>query len=408
MNTLVGQFEKIIANTQEIISVEELKQKLSKKEKLTVKLGIDPTANTIHLGFAVVLRKFRLFQELGHNTYLILGDLTALIGDPSGKNKTRPMLTKRQIEENLKTYIPQLGKIIDLKKTNIVYNSQWLSKLKPEEIVKLSSNYTLAQMLEREDFKNRYKSNEPISLHELLYPLFQAYDSVYIKADIELGGIDQKFNFLVTRYIQEKYDQEPEIAIMMPILEGTDGINKMSKSLGNYIGINDEPNLMFTKIMSIPDNLIKRYFDLCTNLPSENVEKLFSLHSNPRDIKLILAKGIVSLYHGEDKAQQAFEEFINVYSKKDLPSEIPVFKIPANLIDKDNNINIIEALYFIGILESKAEIKRLLSPGGIYLNGRKLSQKSVKFEEHFIVRIGKFNYYKIEINKDSYLSNESI
>ncbi|MFN3995099.1 MAG: tyrosine--tRNA ligase [bacterium] len=398
MNTLVGQLEKIIANTQEIISLEELKEKLSKKEKLTVKLGIDPTANTIHLGFAVVLRKFRLFQELGHNTYLILGDFTALIGDPSGKNKTRPMLTKEQIEENLKTYIPQLGKIIDLKKTNIVYNSQWLSTLKPEEIVKLSSKYTLAQMLEREDFKNRYKSNEPISLHELLYPLFQAYDSVYIKADIELGGIDQKFNFIVTRYIQEKYDQEPEIAIMMPILEGTDGVNKMSKSLGNYIGINDEPNLMFTKIMSIPDNLIKRYFDLCTNLPSENVEKLFSLHSNPRDIKLILAKEIVSIYHGEDKAQQAFEEFINVYSKKDLPSEIPVFKIPANLIDKDNNVNIIEALYVSGIVESKAEAKRLLSQGGIYLNGQKLSQKSVKFQEPFIIRIGKFNYYKIEIN----------
>ncbi|MFN4220137.1 MAG: tyrosine--tRNA ligase [bacterium] len=398
MNTLVGQLEKIIANTQEIISLEELKEKLSKKEKLTVKLGIDPTANTIHLGFAVVLRKFRLFQELGHNTYLILGDFTALIGDPSGKNKTRPMLTKEQIEENLKTYIPQLGKIIDLKKTNIVYNSQWLSTLKPEEIVKLSSKYTLAQMLEREDFKNRYKSNEPISLHELLYPLFQAYDSVYIKADIELGGIDQKFNFVVTRYIQEKYDQEPEIAIMMPILEGTDGVNKMSKSLGNYIGINDEPNLMFTKIMSIPDNLIKRYFDLCTNLPSENVEKLFSLHSNPRDIKLILAKEIVSIYHGEDKAQQAFEEFINVYSKKDLPSEIPVFKIPVNLIDKDNNVNIIEALYVSGIVESKAEAKRLLSQGGIYLNGQKLSQKSVKFQEPFIIRIGKFNYYKIEIN----------
>lgn len=398
MNTLVGQLEKIIANTQEIISLEELKEKLSKKEKLTVKLGIDPTANTIHLGFAVVLRKFRLFQELGHNTYLILGDFTALIGDPSGKNKTRPMLTKEQIEENLKTYIPQLGKIIDLKKTNIVYNSQWLSTLKPEEIVKLSSKYTLAQMLEREDFKNRYKSNEPISLHELLYPLFQAYDSVYIKADIELGGIDQKFNFIVTRYIQEKYDQEPEIAIMMPILEGTDGVNKMSKSLGNYIGINDEPNLMFTKIMSIPDNLIKRYFDLCTNLPSENVEKLFSLHSNPRDIKLILAKEIVSIYHGEDKAQQAFEEFINVYSKKDLPSEIPVFKISANLIDKDNNVNIIEALYVSGIVESKAEAKRLLSQGGIYLNGQKLSQKSVKFQEPFIIRIGKFNYYKIEIN----------
>lgn len=398
-STISSQLRKILENTEEVINVEELKGKLLKKERLVVKLGIDPTASSIHLGFAVVLRKFRIFQELGHETYLILGDFTALIGDPSGKNKTRPMLTKEQIEENLKTYIPQLGKIIDLKKTKIVYNSEWLSKLTPYEIIKLTSNYTLAQMLEREDFKNRYKSNEPISLHELLYPLFQAYDSVSLKADIELGGIDQKFNFLVARYIQEKYGQEPEVAIMMPILEGTDGVNKMSKSLGNYIGIDEEPNLMFTKLMSIPDNLIERYFKLCTNLPQENIEKFFSLYNNPKDIKLILAKEIVSLYHGEEKANQAFEEFINVYSKKELPSQIPIFKIPSNLIDKENNINIIEALYLSGITESKAEAKRLLSQGGIYINGQKLIQKITKFQDPFIIRIGKFNYYKLEIDK---------
>lgn len=395
--TIKEQLEKILQNTQEIINLEELESKLSRKSKLKVKLGIDPTANSIHLGFAVVLRKFKLFQDLGHETILVLGDFTALIGDPSGKNKTRPMLTQKEIEENLKTYLPQLGKIIDLQKTKIVYNSQWLSNLKPEEIIKLTSKYTLAQMLEREDFKNRYKSNEPISLHELMYPLFQAYDSVYLQADVELGGIDQKFNFIVTRYIQEKYNQEPEVAIMLPILEGIDGVNKMSKSLGNYIGIDEDPLTMFTKIMSINDNLIKRYFQLCTNLPEENIEKFFKIYENPRDIKYILAKEIVSIYHSEEKANKAYEEFVNIYSQKNLPSHIPVFKINSELIDSQNNLNIIEALYAAGILESKAEAKRLLSQGGIYLNGQKLTQKIVKFQKPFIIRIGKFNYYQIEV-----------
>lgn len=390
------QINKIKENTEEVINLEELEIKLKKKQRLKVKLGIDPTASSIHLGFAVVLRKFRLFQELGHETFLILGDFTAMIGDPSGKNKTRPMLTKQEIEENLKTYIPQLGKIIDLSKTKIVYNSQWLSELKPEDIIKLSSKYTLAQMLEREDFKNRYKSNEPISLHELLYPLFQAYDSVYLQADVELGGIDQKFNFLVARYIQEKYEQDPEVAVMMPILEGIDGKNKMSKSLGNYIGIDEKPIDMFVKTMSIPDNLIRRYFSLCTNVPQENVEKLFSIHSNPRDVKLILAKEIVSIYHGEEEANKAYEEFINVYSKKELPANIPTFKLPPYLIDNQGNLNIVETLYTLGILESKAEAKRLLSQGGIYLNGKKLTSKIVKYEKPFIIRIGKFDYYNIE------------
>jgi len=397
--------KKIIENTEEVISQEELIEKLKKKEKLIVKLGIDPTANSIHLGFAVVLRKFRLLQDLGHETYLILGDFTALIGDPSGKNKTRPMLTKEQIEENLKTYIPQLGKVIDLSKTKIVYNSSWLSSLKVEEIIKLCSKYTLAQMLEREDFKNRYKSNEPISLHEILYPLFQAYDSVHLKADIELGGIDQKFNFLVARYIQEKYNQEPEVAIMMPILEGIDGVNKMSKSLGNYIAIDDTPTDMFVKVMSINDNLIKRYFKLCTNLNEESVEKLFSVYDNPKDIKLILAKEIVSIYHNQEEAQKAYEEFIKVYSKGELPSNIPTFYFPSHLLDKDNNLNLIDALYFSGILESKSEAKRLLSQGGIYLvnksqKDKKVLEKVIKYEHPLIIRIGKFNYYSLEKKQD--------
>lgn len=401
MNQVQEQIKKIIENTEEVIDIQELENKLLRKERLVVKLGIDPTANSIHLGFAVVLRKFRLFQELGHKTYLILGDFTALIGDPSGKNKTRPMLTKEQINENLKTYLPQLGKIIDLSKTEIVYNSEWLSKLRPEEIIRLSSKYTLAQMLEREDFKNRYKSNEPISLHEILYPLFQAYDSVHLEADIELGGIDQKFNFLVARYIQEKYGQEPEVAIMMPILEGIDGKNKMSKSLNNYIGIDENPLDMFVKTMSIPDELIKRYFKLCTNLPEENIEKLFLLYTNPKDIKLILAREIVSIYHGEEISQKCYEEFINIYSKRELPTNIPIVKIPKSLIDNQGNINIIDALYFTGLTESKAEAKRLLSHGGIYLNGNKLTNKVIQYSKPFIIRIGKFNYYSLVEDDES-------
>ncbi|MEN3014697.1 MAG: tyrosine--tRNA ligase [bacterium] len=393
--------EKIIANTQEVIEVEELKSKIDRKGRLRVKLGIDPTANTIHLGFAVVLRKFRLFQDLGHETYLILGDFTALIGDPSGRNKTRPMLSKEEIQENLKTYIPQLGKIIDISKTKIVYNSSWLSKLTPEQIVRLSSKYTLAQMLEREDFKNRYRSNEPISLHELLYPLFQAYDSVELQADVELGGIDQKFNFIVTRYIQQSFNQEPEVAVMMPILEGTDGINKMSKSLGNYIGIDDEPNDMFIKIMSIPDNLIRRYFELCTNLPQETIQKIIDLNPNPRDSKLILAREIVSIYHGEEKSQKAYEEFINVYSKRELPSEIPQFKIPRYIIDQENNLNLVELLYSVGIVESKSEAKRLLAQGGIYINGNRVSSKTIKYSHPLIIRIGKFDYYSLVLEDES-------
>ncbi len=401
---LTDQIKMILKGTQEIINLQELEDKLKQKEKLIVKLGIDPTANSIHLGFAVVLRKFRLFQDLGHETYLVLGDFTALIGDPSGKSKTRPMLTKQEIEENLKTYFKQLAKIIDLNKTKIVYNSTWLNKLTPYEIISLTSRYTLAQMLEREDFKNRYLNREPISLHELMYPLFQAYDSVYLKADVELGGIDQKFNFLVTRYIQEKYNQEPEVAVMMPILEGLDGVNKMSKSLNNYVGIDEEPLTMFSKIMTIPDNLIYRYYELCTNLPTETIEKLKEINKNrnPRDVKLELAKEIVSIYHSEELANLAFEEFIKIYSKKDLPSDIPSHYIPPNIINEENKVNIIDLLYISGIVESKSEAKRLISQGGVYVISNDitkridLSNKFIQFTEPMIIKIGKFNYYKIE------------
>ena len=401
---VTNQIKMILKGTQEVINLEELEDKLKRKEKLIVKLGIDPTANSIHLGFAVVLRKFRLFQDLGHDTYLVLGDFTALIGDPSGKSKTRPMLTKEEIEDNLKTYFKQLAKIIDLNKTKIVYNSSWLNKLSPYEIISLASKYTLAQMLEREDFKNRYLNREPISLHELMYPLFQAYDSVYLKADVELGGIDQKFNFLVTRYIQEKYDQEPEVAVMMPILEGLDGVNKMSKSLNNYVGIDEDPLTMFSKIMTIPDNLIYRYYELCTNLPTETIEKLKEMNKdrNPRDVKLELAKEIVSIYHSEELANQAFEEFIKIYSKKDLPSNIPIHYIPPNIINEENKVNIIDLLYISGIVESKSEAKRLISQGGVYIifndtsNKLDLANKYIDFFEPMIIKIGKFNYYKIE------------
>ena len=399
-----NQIDLILSKTQEVIDIKELEDKLKRKEKLIVKLGIDPTANTIHLGFAVVLKKFRLFQDLGHDTYLVLGDFTALIGDPSGKSKTRPMLKPEEIKENLSTYFKQLAKIIDMNKVKIVYNSSWLSNLKPYEIISLASKYTLAQMLEREDFKNRYLNKEPISLHELLYPLFQAYDSVYLKADVELGGIDQKFNFLVTRYIQEKYNQEPEVAIMMPILEGLDGINKMSKSLGNYVGIDEEPLLMFSKIMSIPDNLIYRYYELCTNLPIETIRKLEEINKgrNPRDVKLELAKEIVSIYHSEEIANQTLEEFIKVYSKKELPSDIPVHYIPPNIINEENKVNIIDLLYISGIVDSKSEAKRLISQGGVYLINDNnilklsLSNKFIDFVEPMLIKIGKFNYYKIE------------
>ncbi len=392
------QIGLISRGVEEIITLEELEDKLSRKGHLTVKLGIDPTAKDIHLGFAVVLRKFRQFQDLGHRCVLILGDFTAMVGDPSGKSKTRPMLSSDEIRENVRTYLKQMSKIIDVSKAEVVYNSQWLGKMSLEELVKLASKYTLAQMLEREDFRERYKKHNPIGLHELLYPLFQAYDSVYLKADVELGGIDQRFNILVARYIQRQYNQEPEVAVLTPVLEGLDGVQKMSKSLGNYVGISEPPQVMFQKLMQVPDHLIARYMLLCTDIPEQDIESFQEAMENgkmnPRDVKMLMARQIVSMYWGEDEAETAMQEFIRVFSEGELPSSVEEVRVPSQII-LNGEVNLIDLLLHCGLADSRREAKRMIDSGGLEIDGRKVERGTRKLRvetERVLIKYGKRVY----------------
>ncbi len=401
------QLEVISRGVEEIITPEELEDKLKRKDRLTVKLGIDPTAKDIHLGFAVVLRKFRQFQDLGHRCVLILGDFTAMVGDPSGKSKTRPMLSKEQIEENVKTYLKQMSKIISVEKAEVVYNSEWLGKMSLEELIRLASKYTLAQMLEREDFKNRYKSQSPIGLHELLYPLFQAYDSVYLNADVELGGIDQRFNILVARYIQKQYGQEPEVAVLTPVLEGLDGVQKMSKSLGNYVGISEKPEVMFSKLMTVPDHLIPRYMLLATDIPLQDIEAfkegMESGKLNPRDVKMIMAQEIVRLYWGDKAAERAKEEFIKVYSKGELPSEVESISVPKQLIADDGTVNLIDLLLHAGLADSRREAKRMIDSGALEIDGEKVQRGTRNLrvqKERLLIKYGKRTFKELVFSEN--------
>ncbi|NLB88220.1 MAG: tyrosine--tRNA ligase, partial [Syntrophomonadaceae bacterium] len=329
------QFELISRGVAEIVPEEELKQKLYNSIKnnkpLRVKLGLDPTAPDIHLGHTVVLNKLRQFQDLGHEVHLIIGDFTGRIGDPSGKSETRKQLSEEQVKANAATYQEQMFKVLDKEKTIIHYNSQWLNELNLTDALSLASRYTVARMLERDDFSKRYKEGLPISILEFMYPLLQGYDSVHLNADIEMGGTDQKFNLLVGRNLQKEYDQEPQVALTMPILEGTDGVQKMSKSLNNYIGVNEEPYEMFGKTMSIPDELIIRYFELVTRVPMEEIKELEEGMAkgtiNPRDAKIKLAKEIITMYHSKEAADSAEEKFLLVYSKGDIPEDIPVVTV---------------------------------------------------------------------------------
>ena len=302
------QIKIISKGVDEIIGLDELKEKLTKNKPLTVKLGLDPSAPDIHLGHTVVLRKLRQLQDLGHNIVIIIGDFTGKIGDPTGKSKARKALTTEQVLENAKTYEEQIFKVLDKKKTKVNFNSEWLSRMNFEDVIRLGAKMTVARMLERDDFKKRYENQMPISIHEFFYPLMQGFDSVEIKADIELGGTDQRFNLLMGRMLQKEFGQEPQCTIMMPLLEGLDGINKMSKSLGNYIGIDEDAKVMFEKIMTIPDELIVKYFELVTDIHPDEVEKIKELlrdGTNPRDIKMQLGREIVELYHGKAAVKDA-------------------------------------------------------------------------------------------------------
>ncbi|WP_334307535.1 tyrosine--tRNA ligase [Paraclostridium sp. AKS81] len=361
---------------------------------MVVKLGLDPSAPDIHLGHTVVLRKMKQLQDLGHKVIIIIGDFTGKIGDPTGKSKARKALSTEQVLENAKTYEEQILKVLDKEKTEIVFNSKWLSKLSFEEAISLAATTTVARMLEREDFKKRYESQTPISLHEFFYPLMQGFDSVEIKADIELGGTDQRFNVLMGRSLQKEFNQEPQVTIFMPLLEGLDGKDKMSKSLGNYIGIDEQANVMYEKAMTIPDELIIKYFELVTDIHPDIVDKikldLEENRVNPRDIKMNLAKEIVKLYHEEEKAIEAENRFKEVFQKGQIPNDIKTIAVLKSEFD------LIDELVKNKLVSSKSEVRRLITQGGVKVNNEKLDDiKNININETMIVQVGKKKFIKI-------------
>ena len=375
--------------------VEEIKEKLKKVDEehrpLRIKLGLDPSAPDIHLGHAVVLRKMKQLQDLGNEVIVIIGDFTGMIGDPTGKSKTRKQLTREQVEENAKTYKKQIFKILDPNKTTVKYNSEWLGKMDFRDVINLCSKCTVARILERDDFQKRYTNNQPISVHEFFYPLMQAYDSVAIQADLEMGGTDQTFNVLMGRNIQKDYGQDSQITLFMPLLEGTDGIEKMSKSLGNYIGINEDANTMYEKVMKIPDNMIIKYYNLCTDVHPDDVAKVeerLNNGENPRDIKMELAKEITRLYHSEEEANAAEGHFKTAFQKQEAPEDIEEIKFENTILD---------TLLKTKKCASKAELKRLFEQGGIKVDGEKVTsyQSLNNPDKDFIIQIGKGSFFRI-------------
>ena len=402
MKSIDEQMRIIMKGVDDLIDEKELREKLIKSEKegkpMIVKLGLDPSAPDIHLGHTVVLRKMIQLQDLGHQIVIIIGDFTGKIGDPTGKSKARKALTTEQVLANAKTYEEQIFKVLDKEKTIVRFNSEWLAKLNFEDVIKLAATITVARMLEREDFKKRYEGQMPISVHEFFYPLMQAYDSIALEADIELGGTDQRFNLLMGRSLQREFGMESQIVIMMPLIEGLDGKEKMSKSLGNYIGIDEEAGIMYQKSMEIPDELIIKYYNLVTDVHPDEVNKIESQLKegsvNPRDIKMNLAREIVTLYHGEESAKEAEERFKSVFQKGQIPEDIQTIQI------KEDGFDLIEVLVSNEIVKSKSEVRRLASQGGVKVNGEKVEDLStIVKESELVVQIGKKKFVKIELVK---------
>jgi len=388
------QLEILKKNCVDLVSEEELLERLKEGRPLRVKLGVDPSRPDLHLGHAVVLRKLKQFQQLGHQIVLIIGDFTAMIGDPSGKSTTRPMLSREEVVENARSYAEQAFLILDREKTEIRYNNEWLGSMSFADVVKLAGKYTVARMLEREDFAKRYAEGTPISVSEFLYPLAQAYDSVAIQADVELGGTDQLFNLMVGRKIQEEYGLKSQIVMTMPIIEGTDGKLKMSKSYNNYVGLTDQPKDMYGKIMSIPDELIVKYARLLTDVNDDLLKKMEEEIDkklvNPRDYKMWLAREIVTQFYGQEKAREAESYFVTVFQKKEMPDE---------MIEKSvehGRYNIVDLLDNLGI-GTRSEIKRLISQGGVYLDNNRIDniKSSVEINDEHILRVGKRLFIKI-------------
>jgi len=379
----------------EILPLEELKKKLEKNKPLRVKLGMDPTAPDLHLGHTVVINKMKQLQDLGHEIIFLIGDFTGMIGDPTGKNVTRKPLTKADVLENAKSYEDQVFKILDKDKTRIAFNSEWMGKMSSAEMISLASKQTVARMLERDDFSKRYKGGQAISIHEFLYPLVQGYDSVALRADIELGGSDQKFNLLVGRELQKQADMEPQVILTMPILEGLDGVQKMSKSLGNYIGIDEDPDSMFGKIMSISDDLMWRYLELLSFESLETIEswkKEVEDGENPRNIKFRLAEEIITRFHDKDKAKKAQQNFIDRFAKNQIPDEMDEFSFSkgikvANLL-KDSNL-----------VSSTSEAFRMIKQGAVKVDGEKLTDKDLALDEGTLVfQVGKRKFARVTIS----------
>ncbi len=404
---LQKQLEVIRRGVVEIVPEDELirklKRSLDEDRPLRVKLGMDPTAPDIHLGHTVVLHKLRQFQELGHEVVLILGDFTGRIGDPTGRSETRAQLTEEQIMENVATYKEQAGKILDMDRTRVVFNSTWLAKLTFADVVTLAAKYTVARMLERDDFARRYQEGIPIGIHEFLYPLMQGYDSVALNADVELGGTDQKFNLLVGRDLQREFGQEPQVAIMVPILEGLDGVQKMSKSLGNYIGISEPPKEIYGKAMSLPDELIVRYFELVTPVSIEDVREIKSgleegtLH--PRDAKMRLARELVSMFHGEEAAQDAEKEFVAVFQKGEIPSDMPVVVLESEELGDDGGIWLPKLLALAGLVESTSAGKRFIGQGAVKVDGERIvdPEARVIVKDGMVIQVGKRKFARIAL-----------
>jgi tyrosyl-tRNA synthetase len=396
------QLDLIQLHCVDILPIEELEQKLQRSYKtnkpLVIKLGCDPSRPDLHLGHAVVLSKLRQFQDLGHSATLIIGDFTGIIGDPTGKSKTRPVLTLEESKENGRSYFEQASKILEPETVTILYNSDWLSNLQFEDVIRLSSKYTVAQMLERDDFTKRYKSGEPISLHEFLYPLAQAMDSVHINSDVEIGGTDQKFNLLVGREVQRAYGLEPQCILTLPILEGTDGVEKMSKSLDNYIGLSDSPREMFGKTMSIPDALIGRYYSLALFTAQNEVDtielQLKNGELHPRNCKVALAKQIVARYHTQEAADEAFAEFERIFVKKDIPDQIDEMVLSAT---NGNDTAIVDLLVVTSLAESKSEARRLIQQGGVSIDGEKVTDPSMVFDltTERLLKVGKRKFLRV-------------
>ncbi|MDP6835737.1 MAG: tyrosine--tRNA ligase [Candidatus Marinimicrobia bacterium] len=393
------QMKLIRRGVDEIIPEEQLEKKLQQVEDsgepLVVKLGCDPSRPDLHIGHAVVLRKLRHFQDLGHQSVLVIGDFTALIGDPSGRNKTRPQLTEQEVAEFGKTYVDQASHILDLDTLKIVHNSKWLSAMNFNDVIRLSSRYTVARMLERDDFEKRYRSEVPISIHEFLYPLAQAMDSIQLNADIELGGTDQKFNLLVGRDLQRDHGQEPQVVITTPLLEGTDGVQKMSKSYENYIAITDSPKEMYGKTMSIPDNLMETYFEFATDVQGSELtsirKQLKDSSLNPRDLKRRLARDIVTLYHSDAAAESAEREFDTIFVRDEVPEDMKTWHAAGN------PIGILELLAESGLASSKRDARRLIEQGAVRVDGERVSEITAEIDvaEDRILKVGKRKFLKI-------------